>query len=151
MGQQAVDTLFAALEARWSALDLAGIRTLWADVEQPVYIAEEHAALMTNWDEVEAYWAGTLKAIAAFRSRYKIDAMVPVADGLASVTFRLRWTATMAADGGRIGGVNRGIATVRLTDEGARFLTYAEAPLAPITYMRGLYRLAADAPDDWLG
>jgi hypothetical protein len=150
--KQAIETLFADLEARWCALDLLGIRALWADIAQPVYIAEEHGALMTQWSDVEAYWAATLKSIAQFRSRYRVEAVVPLGDDLASVTFRLRWTATLVADASRIGGVNRGIATVRHTHGGvAQFVTYAEAPLAPITYLRGLYRLAADAPADWLG
>lgn len=114
-----------------------GVRGLWqADLEHPYYVAEEHAVLMSTWEEVEHYWAETAKINNDFKGKITIINAKLSRDGQAMAQFELSWKMSLVGWERPIGGVNRGMAGFTDTPDGWKLHSYMEAPLAPITYFR---------------
>jgi hypothetical protein len=135
--------LFAQLDEAYSSKDFAAVRALWSrDAQRPLYIAEEHRRVMTSWEAVEDYWRQTDVLIGKLKSRYMVFDTIAVGSDLCTVAFDLRWEAWIGADPA-IAGELRGTALCQREADEWRLRTYVEAPLAPITYMRDLYRLVA--------
>jgi hypothetical protein len=133
------------LEAAWCAFDFERVRALWDGSRPPIYLAEE-AEPALSWDALEAYWRATRESIVRVAMRIDADRLVlrELAPGLVTALYPMHWDAQMKHEAEPIGGEVRVCATLRLTPAGWRFAQYVEAPLAPIVYMRRLYRLAAD-------
>lgn len=131
--------LFDAVADCFAANDFAALRGLWEADAAPFYIAEEHEPPISGWDGLEAYWRATEAINNGYSGRYEVVAAKRLGAGHAVAQFTLRWRILVAGQPEAYGGFNRGQAVVAETAEGWRFAAYAEAPLAPITYLRKLY------------
>jgi hypothetical protein len=80
-------------DAKWSALDLAGVADLWEDdTPQPVYIGDEYAMPLIGADELERHWArvaGRLKRASVSSQLRSADLF---ADGFARCVMLSRWS-----------------------------------------------------------
>ena len=79
-------------DAKWSALDLAGIAALWEDdTPQPVYIGDEYAMPLIGAVELDRHWArvaGRLKRASVSSQLRSADLL---ADGFARCIVLSRW------------------------------------------------------------
>jgi ketosteroid isomerase-like protein len=82
-------------DAKWSALDLAGVADLWEDdTPQPVYIGDEYPLPLVGTDELERHWArvaGRLKRASVSSQLRSTDLF---ADGFARCVVLSRWSFT---------------------------------------------------------
>jgi hypothetical protein len=82
-------------DAKWSALDLAGVAALWEDdTPQPVYIGDEYAMPLIGVDELDRHWArvaGRLKRASVSSQLRSADLL---ADGFARCVVLSRWSFT---------------------------------------------------------
>jgi len=82
-------------DAKWSALDLAGVAGLWEDdTPQPVYIGDEYAMPLIGADELERHWArlaGRLKRASVSSQLRTADLLT---DGFARCVVLSRWRFT---------------------------------------------------------
>jgi hypothetical protein len=87
--------LVGEYDARWSALDFAGVADLWEDdAPQPVYIGDEYATPLIGADELERHWArvaGRLKRASVSSQLRSSDLF---ADGFARCVVLSRWSFT---------------------------------------------------------
>jgi ketosteroid isomerase-like protein len=90
-----LSALVGEYDARWSALDFAGVADLWEDnVPQPVYIGDEYAMPLIGTDELERHWAriaGRLKHASVSSQLRSADLF---ADGFARCVVLSRWSFT---------------------------------------------------------
>jgi hypothetical protein len=90
-----LSALVGEYDARWSALDLAGVADLWEDdAPQPVYIGDEYATPLVGADELERHWArvaGRLKRASVSSQLLSADLF---ADGFARCVVLSRWSFT---------------------------------------------------------
>jgi hypothetical protein len=88
-------TLVDDYDAKWSALDVAGVAGLWEDrTPQPVYIGDEYATPLIGADELERHWArvaGRLKRASVSSQLRSADLF---ADGFARCVVLSRWSFT---------------------------------------------------------
>jgi hypothetical protein len=82
-------------DAKWSALDFAGVAGLWEDnAPQPVYIGDEYATPLIGADQLERHWArvaGRLKRASVSSQLRSADLL---ADGFARCVVLSRWSFT---------------------------------------------------------
>jgi ketosteroid isomerase-like protein len=82
-------------DAKWSALDLAGVADLWEDdTPQPIYIGDEYPLPLIGPDELERHWArvaGRLKRASVSSQLQSADLL---ADGFARCVVLSRWSFT---------------------------------------------------------
>jgi hypothetical protein len=87
--------LVAEYDAKWSALDFAGIADLWEEeTPEPVYIGDEYAMPLIGADELERHWArvaGRLKRASVSSELRSADLL---ADGFARCVVFCRWSVT---------------------------------------------------------
>ena len=87
--------LISEYDAKWSALDVAGIADLWErDNPQPMYIGDEYAMPLIGADELDRHWArlaGRLKRASVSSQLWSADAL---AGGLARCVLLSRWSFT---------------------------------------------------------
>jgi hypothetical protein len=87
--------LISEYDAKWSALDVAGIADLWErDSPQPTYIGDEYAMPLNGADELDRHWArsaGRLKRASVSSQLWSADAL---AGGLARCVLLSRWSFT---------------------------------------------------------
>jgi hypothetical protein len=90
-----LSALVAEYDAKWSALDFAGVAELWEDdTPQPVYIGDEYAAPLVGADDLMRHWAriaGRLKRASVSSELRSADLL---ADGLARCVLFCRWRVT---------------------------------------------------------
>ena len=141
-----IEAVFLEVEGifRNLAAEHQRMRALWDPaLASPVYLAEESQELITDWASLDRYLQLTARVLSTVRARYQLQSVVPLGDGLVTAYCRMEWQAVMPPDPDRIGGYVRVIAVLRQTRSGWRFVSYVEAPLAPLMYVRDLYKLAA--------
>jgi hypothetical protein len=141
-----INAVFLEVEGifRNLATDHPRMRTLWdPDLAAPVYLAEESQELITDWPSMDRYFALTAEVLSMVRARYQLQSVVPLGGDLVTAYCRMEWQGVMPPDPDRIGGYVRVIAVLRKTAPGWRFVSYVEAPMAPIMYIRDLYKLVA--------
>ena len=82
-------------DAKWSALDFAGVADLWEDdTPQPVYIGDEYPMPLIGADELDRHWArvaGRLKRASVSSELRSADQL---ADGFARCVVFSRWRFT---------------------------------------------------------
>ncbi len=140
----AILDLLAELEQGWRDLDFARIRRLWDPAHDPIYFAEEAAQPRLDWEQLQAYWDFTGRAIEKMGMNIVDDPVLrELAPGLVTAIYRMHWDALVRGESRPMGGDNRVCATFRRTPAGWKFAQYVEAPLAPIAYIRELYEKAA--------
>ena len=87
--------LISEYDAKWSALDVAGIADLWErDSPQPTYVGDEYAMPLIGADELDRHWArlaGRLKRASVSSQLWSADAL---AGGLVRCVLLSRWSFT---------------------------------------------------------
>ena len=92
---EALTALVAEYDAKWSALDIAGIASLWEDdAPQPVYIADEYATPLIGTDELERHWARIASRIKRASVSSQLWSSDVFADGFARCVILSRWSFT---------------------------------------------------------
>ena len=134
-----IQSLFDRLSQHWSTMDFAAIRAEWNNDVPPLYLAEEAQDFATSWDALEVYWQATRDTISSITVTYELLTEKDVTADVKLVTFNLVWLAAMT-NGEDVGGTNRGLACLQSIDGHYKLEGYAEAPLAPIFYMKELYK-----------
>ena len=134
-----IQSLFDRLSDHWSKMDFKAIRAEWNNDAPPLYLAEEAPGFATSWDDLEAYWQTTRDTISSITVTYELLSEKQVTPDVKLVAFNLVWLAGMTSDED-VGGTNRGLACLQLIDDTYKFAGYVEAPLAPIFYVKELYK-----------
>lgn len=149
---QSVDNFFEQYRAAWRANSAEQIESFWDIGETgPFYKAEEIDEIMTDWDQLRAYWHHNESfnetndlSFSDFRSQ------LVGADRLL-VGMRMRWDIKFADDarlidgsafswaGQKMGGENHVVALLKKTSDELKLTAWVEAPNAPILYMADLY------------
>jgi hypothetical protein len=90
-----LSALISEYDAKWAALDVAGVADLWErDSPQPIYIGDEYAIPLVGADELDRHWArlaGRLKRASVSSQLWSADAL---AGGLARCVLLSRWSFT---------------------------------------------------------
>lgn len=136
--------LFTDMEAVWASRDFKKMRGFWVkDLAAPMYLPEEKKDFITTWAGFDAYFANAAAGSRGGIVTYQPLFSMPIADKQHMVAFELEWTTHLKNEDAPIGGSVRGVAVVQ--DDGTewKLKSYIEAPLAPIMYMRDLYKLVA--------
>lgn len=148
----ATESFLDSYRQAWSENRAELIASFWAtDEPAPFYKAEEIDAIITDWDQLRAYWQhneGFNEAIQLTFSDIKTQA---AGADRQLMGMRMRWDIKFAADatlmdgspfswaGKSMGGTNHVIALLKDTDDGPRLTAWIEAPNAPISYIAELY------------
>jgi SnoaL-like domain len=135
-----ITDFLASYRAAWNAHEIEKLDRFWDTKERaPVYLAEEARSAAMEWPDIRAYWKDAAKSIERIEVNYSNVRTTPPVDGTVTVVMDMRWDAKW--DGGQFtGGDNRVVARLRQTPQGWRLISWVEAPLAPIVYLRQLYR-----------
>lgn len=134
-----------ALAAHWSAAHFA------------YYKAEEVRGFFTEWADVLAYWAQNEALHDDIRLKLSSIQHIVLTPERRMVTMDMNWDIRFAADatlangmpfhhrGRAMGGFNRVLAMLSLTDAGWKIVGWSETPDAAITYLTDMYyRTAAE-------
>jgi hypothetical protein len=143
---QDIANIFAGLENMFLNLEseYQKFRKFWApDIETPLYIAEEHKDVITDWASLETYFETAAKMLGPVVCKYDLKAIVPIQPDLVTAYCQMEWQAAIKPEVEKMGGYVRVVAVLRNSEMGWRFVSYVEAPLAPIIYLGELYRLVA--------
>lgn len=139
-----ITTTLEDLQRAWNSLDFELLRSLWDQGREPIYFAEEAPQPCLDWQSLQAYWDLTARTIARMGMRFTSEIeMRELAPDLVSIVYAMHWDALVVGQSKAIGGENRVCATLRRTGVGWKFVQYVEAPVAPITYLKGLYERSA--------
>ena len=143
--KKAIAAVLEQLQQNWNCMDLKAMANLWDTSDpNPFYLPEEVEQPLRDWDEIQAYWDKTMEMIPRLKMRVWDLEAVPVSDDLAWVSYQFHWDAEAEGYARPVGADNRAVALFRKLPEGWRICRYAEAPLAPILYMRKLYENSVD-------
>lgn len=111
-------------DAKWSALDVAGIADLWErDNPQPMYIGDEYAMPLIGVDELDQHWArlgGRLKRASVSSQLWSADAFP---GGLARCVLLSRWSFTGEESDSETGKAHTGASWITwlLTSRGDKY------------------------------
>ena len=88
-------SLISEYDAKWSALDFAGVADLWErETPRPMYLGDEYAMPLLGADELDRHWArigSRLKRASVSSRLWSADAL---AGGLARCVLLSRWSCT---------------------------------------------------------
>jgi hypothetical protein len=136
--------VFAELEAMWQTRDFGRMRSFWLKgLAAPLYLAEEKKDFITSWEQFDAYFAAINSGSRGGGVVYRPLHSTAMGQGQEMVAFELEWTTQLKGEDAPIGGSVRGIALFEYDGQGWKLRAYIEAPLAPILYVRDLYKLVA--------
>ncbi|MBL8642643.1 MAG: hypothetical protein JNK21_01835 [Rhodospirillaceae bacterium] len=136
--------VFAGLEGVWRTRDFKPMRGFWAkDLAAPLYLPEEKKDFITTWAGFDAYFANAGQGSRGGKVTYKPLVAMPMGEKMVMVAFEGEWTTHLKTEDAPIGGSIRGVALMEDDGTDWKFKAYIEAPLAPILYMRELYKLVA--------
>ncbi|UCG72821.1 MAG: hypothetical protein JSV45_00090 [Chromatiales bacterium] len=148
----ATESFLASYQQAWAENRAELIASFWAtDEPAPFYKAEEIDDIITDWDQLRAYWQHNEGFNEAIQLTFSdIKAQAAGADRQL-MGIRMRWDIRFAADaklmdgspfswaGKSMGGTNHVIALLKETPDGPRLMAWIEAPNAPISYIAELY------------
>jgi hypothetical protein len=82
-------------DAKWSALDFAGLADLWEDdTPRPVYIGDEYAMPLIGADELDRHWARVAGRLRRASVSSELRSADLLADGFARCVVLSRWSFT---------------------------------------------------------
>jgi hypothetical protein len=82
-------------DAKWSALDFAGLADLWEDdTPRPVYIGDEYAMPLIGADELDRHWARVAGRLRRASVSSELRSADLLADGFARCVVLSRWRFT---------------------------------------------------------
>ena len=139
---QEIEAVMRKTEEIWDSQNYGDLIQLWDKNEgQPFYLAEEEEDWKVGWEALKRYWEpvpGKRKA-AAIRMRFSNIRAKLLAPDLAYGTFEIRFDMKLFGPMKAIGETGRGSAIFRKTDQGWKYICYAESPLAPLRYFQKMY------------
>lgn len=136
--------VFKDLEALWLSRDFSKMRGYWLKgLPAPLYLAEEKKEFFTTWEQFDAYFQAVNAGSRGGAVVYHPQHSTAMGQGLEMVAFELEWTTYIKGEDAPIGGSVRGIALFEYDGSAWKLKAYIEAPLAPIIYMRDLYKVVA--------
>ena len=136
-------------ERRWNSQDFATILELWdEDQEFPTYIAEEQAQWFVGWDRLREYLDPPRPnpAIEALRLNYYDIQVKQIAPDLAIAIWYLHFEMKIIASK-PIGEEVRASGVFRKTDDGWKWIHYAESPKTAAVFLQDL--METQVRDDW--
>jgi SnoaL-like domain len=140
-----ISALLERVVNAWNALDFDALRALWdEDDPRPFYLAEEVVKPLTSWQALDGYWSTTRRLTRAVSMRIANVTAKPLGDAHAVGVWDMHWNADVAGYPRPLGADNRVTAVFRRCGAEWRFVHYAEAPLAPLTYLRTCYEHDVD-------
>ncbi len=126
---------------RWNSQDFASILELWDDEDQfPTYLAEEQSQWFVGWDRLNGY-LNPPKAnpvIEAIREEYSDIQVKQIAPDLAIAIWYMHFEMKTIA-GKPIGEDMRVSAVLRNTDDGWKYIHWAESPKTAMVYIEDLF------------
>jgi hypothetical protein len=134
---------------RWNSQDYATVLELWDPAEPyPTYLAEEQAQWFVGWDRLNEYLDPPrpnpiVEAIREEMSKVQVKQIGPdLAIAIWEMRFHMKRTMSNA-----IGESVRVSAVLRNTDDGWRYIHWAESPKTAMVYIEDLFE--QDVDDDW--
>ena len=134
---------------RWNSQDYATVLGLWDPNEPyPTYLAEEQAQWFVGWDRLNEYLDPPrpnpiMEAIREEMDQIQVKQIGPdLAIAIWEMRFHMKRFMSNA-----IGEDVRVSAVLRNTDEGWRYIHWAESPKTAMVYIEDLYE--NDVDDDW--
>ncbi len=134
---------------RWNSQDYATVLELWdPDEAYPTYLAEEQAQWFVGWDRLNDYLDPERPnpIIDAIREEMSQIQVKQIGPNLAIAIWEMRFHMKTVM-GNAIGENVRVSAVLRNTDDGWRYIHWAESPQTAMVYIEGLYE--KDVDDDW--
>ena len=135
--------------ARWNSQDYATVLELWdPDEPYPTYLAEEQAQWFVGWDRLNDYLDPPrpnpiVEAIREEMSNIQVKQIGPdLAIAIWEMRFHMKRVMANA-----IGESVRVSAVLRNTDDGWRYIHWAESPKTAMVYIEDLFE--KDKDDDW--
>ncbi|MCP4000915.1 MAG: nuclear transport factor 2 family protein [Gammaproteobacteria bacterium] len=147
--QEGVTKTLMATEAAWNSQDFAKILELWdEDQEFPTYIAEEQAQWFVGWDRLREYLDPPRPnpAIEALRLDYYDIQVKQIAPDLAIAIWYLHFEMKVIGSN-PIGEEVRASGVFRKTDDGWKWIHYAESPVTAAVFLENLMEM--QVRDDW--
>lgn len=126
---------------RWNSQDFATLLELWDDADAfPTYLAEEQAQWFVGWDRLRSYLdpPKANPAIEAIREDYYDIQVKQIAEDLAIAIWYMHFEMKTIA-GKPIGEEVRVSAVLRNTDDGWKYIHWAESPKTAMVYIEDLY------------
>lgn len=145
--QSAIESMFASYQAAWAANDPQQLEAHWDESDStPVYLAEEVAERMSDWEAIRGYWNNNREYIERVRLTFSNFVFKSMHEDLVTTVFDMRWDIRFRnADTEPMGGDNRVVATVRRVRDDWRLIAWVEAPLAALPYLQQLYTRSVSA------
>jgi len=134
---------------RWNSQDFATILELWdEDQAFPTYIAEEQAQWFVGWERLREYLDPPRPnpAIEALRLFYYDIQVKQIAPDLAIAIWYLHFEMKVIASK-PIGEEVRASGVFRKTDDGWKWIHYAESPITAAVFLENL--METQVRDDW--
>jgi ketosteroid isomerase-like protein len=134
---------------RWNSQDYATVLELWDPNEPyPTYLAEEQAQWFVGWERINEYLdpATPNPIIEAIREEMYDIQVKEIGDDLAIAIWEMRFHMKRRF-GNAIGESVRVSAVLRNTDDGWKYIHWAESPKTAMVYIEDLYE--QDVDDDW--
>ncbi|MGH3521499.1 MAG: hypothetical protein ACRDUT_18745 [Mycobacterium sp.] len=92
---EALVAVVGEYDAKWSALDIAGVAELWEQRSpQPVYIGDEYAMPLIGTDELDRHWARIASRLKRASVSSQLRTADVFADGFARCVVLSRWSLT---------------------------------------------------------
>jgi len=136
-------------EKRWNSQNFATILELWDEEQEfPTYIAEEQSQWFVGWDRLRGYLDPPRPnpAIEALRMNYYDIQVKQIAPDLAIAIWYLHFEMKVIASN-PIGEEVRASGVFRKTDDGWKWIHYAESPKAAAVFLEDL--METQVADDW--
>lgn len=127
--------------ARWNSQDFATLLELWdPDEPYPTYLAEEQAQWFIGWDRLREYLDPPRPnpAVEAIREEMSNIHVKQIAPDLAIAVWELHFEMKIIA-ANPIGEDVRVSAVLRNTDQGWRYIHWAESPKTAMVYIEDLF------------
>jgi hypothetical protein len=135
-----VETLMETAK-RWNSQDFASLLELWDEEDAfPTYLAEEQSQWFVGWDRLNGYLnpPKANPAIEAIREEYSGIQVKQIAPDLAIAIWYMHFEMKTIA-GKPIGEDVRVSAVLRNTDDGWKYIHWAESPKTAMVYIEDLF------------
>lgn len=134
---------------RWNSQDYATVLDLWdPDEPYPTYLAEEQAQWFVGWDRLNDYLDPPRPnpIVEAIREEMYDIQVKEIGPNLAIAVWEMRFHMKRVMSNA-IGETVRVSAVFRNTDDGWKYIHWAESPKTAMVYIEDLYE--QDVDDDW--
>ncbi len=147
--EKAVTEVVYDTARRWNSQDFATLLELWdPNEEYPTYLAEEQAQWFVGWPRLREYLdpPRANPAVEAVRETMRDVQVKQIGPGLAIAIWEMKFEMKMIASNA-IGEQVRVSAVLRETEDGWKYIHWAESPQTAMIYIENLFE--KEAGDDW--